>query len=148
MRAARLLLVCALSLAVPLGGSAQSLDDPEPVIRALVLAMYSGDVPSFEKLKLPHPQRSRLTAGARSSPDKLAQLKEYPAGLQVRKMRPLLALGKPVEPARDGRFPIGTTGLYVVAHGGGPMTMRVVRLMALETTGGNTGIKELQLFAP
>lgn len=127
MRAAGLLLAVTLCFAGAIGLVAQNIDDPEPVIRALVLAMYSGDVPSFEKLTLPHPQRSRLTAGARSSPDKLAQLKEYPAGLQVRSSRPLLAQGKPVEPAGDGRFPIGTTGLYVVAHGGGPMTMRVVK---------------------
>jgi hypothetical protein len=127
MRAARLVLLLALGIAGSMAGLAQNLDDPVPVIRALVLAMYSGDVPSFEKLTIPHPQRSRLTAGARSSPEKLQQLKEYPEGLQVRKTRPLMAQGKPVEPGRDGRLPLGTTGVYVVSHGGGPMSMRVIK---------------------
>jgi hypothetical protein len=127
MRAARLLLLLSLSITSPIALHAQDLDDPVPVIRALVLAMYSGDVASFEKLTMPHPQRSRLTAGARSSPDKLKQLKDYPEGLQVRKTRPLLAQGKPVEPGADGRLPLGTTGVYVVAHGSGPMTLRVVK---------------------
>jgi len=127
MRAARFVLLLTLGIAGSMAAGAQQLDDPVPVIRALVLAMYSGDVPSFEKLTMPHPQRSRLTAGARSSPDKLRQLKEYPEGLQVRKMRPLMAQGKPVEAGPDGRLPLGTTGLYVVSHGGSPMTMRVVK---------------------
>jgi hypothetical protein len=29
-----------------------------------------------------------------------------------------------------------------------PVSMRVVRMQAVETTGGNTGLKELQLFVP
>ena len=38
---------------------------PEAAIVALYRALYAGDLPAFERLTMPHPQRSRLTTGAR-----------------------------------------------------------------------------------
>jgi hypothetical protein len=105
------------------GGS----DGPEPVIRALVLAMYSNDVAAYEKITLPHPLRSRLTAGGRVNEGALKDLQENPGGLQIREKREKLFQGKPAKPGADGSFPIGTTALYTVAHRSGPMVVPLVR---------------------
>jgi len=102
-------------------------DDPEPVIRALVMAMYSNDVASYEKVTLPHPQRSRLTAGGRVNEDALRDLKENPSGLQIRSEREMLFQGKPATIGASGQFPEGTTALYVVAHRSGPTAVPLVR---------------------
>jgi len=105
---------------------AQSMATPEEAIRAMVTAMYMNDVAAYERVTLPHPQRARLTAGGRRNEDKLRQLKENPGGLQIKMKRPLLFQGKEVQPAA-GKYPTGTTGLYMVAHYSSPMVVPVVR---------------------
>ena len=100
---------------------------PEAAIRAMVTAMYSNDVAGYEKVTLPHPQRGQLTAGGRRNDDKLRQLKEDPDGLQIKAQRPLLFQGKEAAAAANGQYPVGTTGVYMVAHYGSPMIVPVVR---------------------
>jgi hypothetical protein len=116
--------LCALVLSPDL--RAQTSDTPEAAIRAMVTAMYSNDVAAYERVTLPHPQRARLTAGGRRNEDKLRQLNEDPAGLQIKMKRPLLFQGKEAKPAA-GKYPVGTTGLYMVAHYGSPMVVPVIR---------------------
>jgi len=106
------------------GLMAQSMATPEEAIRAMVTAMYMNDVAAYEKVTLPHPQRGRLTAGGRRNEDKLRQLKEDPAGLQIKQKRPFLFQGKEVA---AGKAPVGTTGLFMVAHYGSPMVVPVVK---------------------
>jgi hypothetical protein len=91
-------------------------DDPEPVIRAMVLAMYSNDVAAYDKVTVAHPLKSRLTSGGRVNESALQALKENPGGLQMREQREKLFQGKPATPGADGRFPTGTTALYRVSH--------------------------------
>src|SRR6476659_2386802 len=59
---AAILLFCT---APPLSAQRGGRDDPGPVIRSLVQAMYANDVEAYNKLTLPHPLRSRLTSGGR-----------------------------------------------------------------------------------
>jgi hypothetical protein len=89
--------------------------------------MYSGEVGTFEKLTVPHPQRSRMTAGARANPSKLEELQRYPEGLQIREARPLTFKGEEAKADATGRYPVGTTGMFVVAHGGQPMVVTLVQ---------------------
>jgi hypothetical protein len=100
-------------------------DGPEQVIRSLVLAIYSNDVASYNRLTVPHPLRGRLTAGGRLNQAKLDALKEDPGGLQIRAARPLMFRGEEAE--AKGDYPVGTTGLFKVAHGGSPMIVALVR---------------------
>jgi hypothetical protein len=102
-------------------------DDPQAAIRALMLAIYSNDVAAYEKVTVPHPLRSRLSAGGRVNESALQDLKENPGGLQIRQKRPLLFQGKPATATPSGQFPVGTTGLYVVSHRSGPMVVPLVR---------------------
>jgi hypothetical protein len=102
-------------------------DDPDPVIRALVQAMYANDVAAYNKLTLPNPLRSRLTSGGRVNENGLRELKEDPGGLQIKQKRPFEFQGKETKPGANGQYPVGTTGHYVVAHHGGPMVMGVVK---------------------
>ena len=105
----------------------QARDEAAPVIRALVQAIYANDVAAYEKLTLPHPLRSRLTAGGKVNEERLRELEEDPGGLQIRQTRPLAYQGKSVTPAPNGQYPAGTTGRYMVAHHGQPMIVGVVR---------------------
>ena len=105
----------------------QATDTPEAVLRALMTALYSGDVAAFERVTLPHPARSKFTAGARANPEALNNLKENPGGLQLREQRDKLFRGQPAKPGPDGAYPAGTTALYMVAHRGGPMAVPLVR---------------------
>jgi len=91
-------------------------DDPEPVIRAMVLAMYSNDVAAYDKVTVAHPMKSRLTSGGRVNESALQELKENPGGLQMREQREKLFQGKPATVGANGRFPTGTTALYRVSH--------------------------------
>jgi hypothetical protein len=68
-------LIFALAYSAVLSAQAQR-DSPEPVIRALVTAIYTNDVAAYERITLPHPLRSRLTAVGRPNPQKLQQLRE------------------------------------------------------------------------
>jgi hypothetical protein len=121
---ALMVLVCAS--AVRLQGQSAA-DDPAPVIRSLVMAIYGNDVASYNEITLPHPLRSRLTTGGRVNESMLRQLKENPAGLQIKARRPLLFEGREAKIGANRQYPAGTTGLYLVAHGSGPMLVGVVR---------------------
>jgi hypothetical protein len=116
-----------LSLAVTPVIAQHAADSPEGVIRALVVAMYSNDVAGYEKLTVPNPQRSRLTAGGRVNQSKLDELQRDPESLQIRAKRPLMFKGDQATADASGRYPVGTTGLFVVSHGGGPMVVTLVQ---------------------
>ena len=108
----------------PRVAQAQANDDPEAVIRQLVVAIYSNDVDAYNRVTTEHPLRARLTTGGSANPDRLRRLKEDPQSLQIRKTRPTFSRGKPVEGAA---VPVGATALYVVSHGGGPMVVPMVK---------------------
>jgi hypothetical protein len=116
-------LFCASSLR----GARQPSESPESVIRRLVQAIYANDAAAYNAVTIEHPLRSRLTAEGRVNAAGLRRLKEDPEGLQIRQKRPMLSEGKPVTPGRNGDVPVGTTALYVVAHGGAPTAMPLVR---------------------
>jgi hypothetical protein len=115
----------AVCLATPMAAQ-RGGDSPEAVIRSLALAIYGNDVATYEKITLPHPQRSRLTAGGRVNESALQELKENPGALQIRERRPLLFKGEPAKPGPGGAYPVGTTGFYVMAHRS-PMAVVVVK---------------------
>jgi hypothetical protein len=119
-----LLVACA---ALPVQAQRGGRDDPGPVIRGLVQAMYGNDVAAYNKLTIPHPLRSRLTSGGRVNENGLRELKEDPGGLQIKQQRPFEFQGKEAKLAGNGQYPVGTTAHYVVAHHGGPMVMGLVR---------------------
>jgi hypothetical protein len=102
-------------------------ESAEQVIRSLVLAMYGNDVASYNSLTIPHPMRNRLTAGGRVNESKLEQLKQDPGSLQVKEERPPMFRGAPVEADGRGEYPVGTTALFIVAHGGSPMVVTLAR---------------------
>src|SRR5262249_30695558 len=116
-----------LSAALPISAQRGGRDDPSPVIRSLVVAMYSNDVAAYNKLTMPHPLRSRLTSGGRVNENGLRDLKEDPGGLQIKQKRPFEFQGKEAKPGANGQYPIGTTAHDAVAHRGGPMVMGLVR---------------------
>jgi hypothetical protein len=107
-----------------LAALAQGSDDPEGVIRQLVLAIYSNDVEAYNRVTTEDPLRARLTAGGSANPDRLRRLKEDPDGLQIEERRPTLYRGKPIE---AGFTPVGATALYTVAYQGGPMVVPMVK---------------------
>ena len=119
--------IVAVAPRVSAGQSGAERDSPEPVIRALVTATYAGDVAAYERVTLPHPLRSRLTAGARANEARLRDLREDPEGLQIRQERPFLFAGKEAVIGPDGRYPDGTSALFTVAHHGGPMILGLTR---------------------
>jgi hypothetical protein len=102
-------------------------DGPEPVMLALVKAMYANDVAAYNAVTVPDPRRSKLTSGGRVNESKLRDLTEDPGSLQMRKNRPFLYQGKEAALDASGRYPVGTTALYTLAHGGSPMVARLVR---------------------
>jgi len=126
IRARVISIALALCAAVPLAAQ-RGQDDPDPVIRSLVKALYATDVKAFEAVTLPHPLRSRLTSGGSVNEDGLRELREDPQGLQIRQMRPFMFQGKPVTLGTNSRYAVGTTALYMVAHHRQPMVMALTR---------------------
>ena len=124
-RAASILILCA-TFGAGLSGQPKT-EDPEAVIRAMVIAMYANDVAAYNRLTIPHPLRERLTTGGRVNQAKLDQLKEDPGSLQIKARRPPLYRGAEAKPDAKGDYPIGTTALYRISHGGGPMVVPLVR---------------------
>ncbi len=114
----------ALGLAAS-GGAQSSSDSPEPVIRRLVRAMYSNDADGFKRLTLPNPRISLLTTGGTVNQDGLRELEEDPGGLQIIMKRRFEHRGVAVKPDAAGKYPVGTTAVYVVAHHRSPMVMVV-----------------------
>lgn len=100
---------------------------PEAAIVAMFRAMYANDVMAFENITLPHPQRSRLTAGGRRNEERLRALTDDPKSLQIRLERPFQLQGKEVTAGAGGGYPVGTTVKYAAAHQGGPMLVSLVR---------------------
>ena len=100
---------------------------PEAVVRALVTAIYKGDVAAYNAVTLPDPRRSILTANARPNDERLKALSDYPQGLQIKLSRGYLLRGKPVKPDASGTYPVGTTAVFMAAHSGGPMMVPLVR---------------------
>jgi hypothetical protein len=103
------------------------LESPVSVVRRLVTAIYANDVAAYNAVTIEHPLRARLTAEGRVNASGLRRLKEDPEGLQIQPKRPMLSKGTPVVPDANGDVPVGTTALYVVAHGGAPTVMPLVR---------------------
>jgi hypothetical protein len=101
------------------------VDSAEPVIRSFVRAMYSNDVVAFKRLTLPNPRIGALTTGGRVNQDALRELNEDPGGLQLKMKRPFEYRGVAAKPDAAGKYPIGTTAVYVVAHHRSPIVMVV-----------------------
>ncbi len=115
----------AAALGIAALAGAQSGDSPEPVIRSLVRAMYSNDAAGFRRLTIPHPRIALLTTGGRVNPEALRELDEDPGGLQVIMKRSFEYRGAAVKPDAAGKYPIGTTAVYMVAHHRSPIVMVV-----------------------
>jgi hypothetical protein len=124
-RTAVMILCATLGAAVPSGQ--RKAEDPEAVIRAMVMAMYANDVAAYNRVTIPHPLRERLTTGGRVNQSKLDQLKEDPGSLQIKQRRPPLFRGEEAKADANGDYPIGTTALYRISHGGSPMIVPLVR---------------------
>jgi hypothetical protein len=116
-------IVMALALLPAQAGS----DSPEPVIRALVKAIYAADAAAYNAVTVPDPRRARLTSGGRVNESKLRDLQADPQSLQIRKSRPYLDRGREAAPDSKGQYAIGTTALFTVAHGGSPMVVALVK---------------------
>ncbi|HEX5069220.1 MAG TPA: hypothetical protein VFV78_03305 [Vicinamibacterales bacterium] len=103
-------------------------DSPEPVIRALVKAIYAADVAGYNAVTIPDPRRARLTSGGRVNESKLEQLTTDPQSLQMKQVRPFLDHGREAVPDSKGQYAVGTTALFTVTHGGSPMAVALVKL--------------------
>ncbi|HYN08936.1 MAG TPA: hypothetical protein VES67_16255 [Vicinamibacterales bacterium] len=111
----------------PLLASQHNEGTPEAAIVALFRALYAGDVAAFERLTLPHPQRSRLTAGAKRNDDRLKSLSDDPGSVQIRLQRPFQLNGKETAPDARGEHATGTTVRYRASHQGSPMMVSLVK---------------------
>lgn len=115
-----------MALVIAASAAAQkSSDSPEPVIRGLVRAMYSNDVAAFKRLTVPNSRIGLLTTGGRVNQDGLRELDEDPGGLQIIMKRRFEYRGVAAKPDAAGKYPIGTTAVYVVAHHRNPIVMVV-----------------------
>ena len=121
------ILVVFATLAPSAPAAQQKEGSPEAAIVALYRAMYANDVAAFERLTLPHPQRSRLTAGGKRNEERLKALSDDPGSVQTRLQRPFQLKGKEVAPGAGGEYPVGTTVRYSAAHQGSPMVVTLVR---------------------
>jgi hypothetical protein len=106
-------------------GAQKPSDSPEPVIRGLVRAMYSNDAVGFKRLTLPNPRIDLLTTGRTINQDGLRELEEDPGGLQIIMKRSFEHRGVAAKPDPAGKYLIGTTAVYVVAHHRSPIVMVV-----------------------
>lgn len=88
-------------------------------------AMYSNDVAAFKRLTAPHPRINLLTTGGSVNQEALRELDEDPAGLQIIMKRPFEYRGVAAKPDAAGKYPIGTTVVYVVAHHRSPIAIVV-----------------------
>ena len=122
----RRLVVVAAALGIASSVSAQqSSDGPELVIRGLMRAIYSNDAGVFKRLTVPNPRIDLLTTGGTVNQDALRELDEDPDGLQIIMKRPFEYRGVPAKLDAAGKYPIGTTVVYVVAHHRSPIVMVV-----------------------
>jgi hypothetical protein len=116
--------VAALGIAAS-AGAQKSSDSPEPAIRRFVRAMYSNDAAAFKRLTLPNPRIALLTTGGKVNQDGLRELDEDPGGLQIIMKRRFEHRGVAAKLDATGKYPVGTTAVYVVAHHRSPIVMVV-----------------------
>ena len=102
-------------------------ETPESTIRQLMRAMYAADGEGFRKLSLPDPRIQLLTTGGRVNADGLRELDEDPTGVQIILKRPFEYQGTAAKAGADGKYPVGTTVVYVVAHHRSPLVMVLQR---------------------
>ena len=100
---------------------------PEAAIVALFRAMYANDVPEFERLTMPHPERSRLTTGGKANEERLRSLTDNPGSRQIKLKREFQLKGQAATPDSRGWYPVGTTVRYSAAHQGSPMIVSLLR---------------------
>jgi hypothetical protein len=85
--------------------------------------MYAADATAFRRLTLPEPGIGVLTQGGSANQDGLRELDEDPTGVQIITKRAPEYRGEPARLDSNGKYPIGTTARYVVAHHRSPMVM-------------------------
>ncbi len=116
-------------IAVALGAATLSLQSqasgPDKAIVALVRAMYAADGKSFAALTLPDPGIGVLTRDGSVNQDGLRELDEDPHGVQIITKRAPEYRGTLARLDATGKYPVGTTALYVVAHHRSPLVMVV-----------------------
>lgn len=122
----RLSILIAVLIVLPGTLRAQTAEDTgESTIIALVRAIYSADIAAFRKLMLPDARIHLLTAGAKVNEQGLSELAEDPKGLQIIPKRGPEYRGGSARRDSSGRWPLGTTAVFSVAHYRGPMSMVV-----------------------
>jgi hypothetical protein len=89
--------------------------------------MYGNDVEGYTRVTIPDPRRARLTTGGRVNTAALQRLEQDPGSLQMKSRRPFLNRGREAAADASGNYPVGTTALYSVAHGGNSMVAPLVR---------------------
>ena len=120
--------IVALLLPVGSGGAqVRATDSPDAAIRSLVRAMYAADATAFRKVTLPDPRIHLLTTGGGVNADGLRELDEDPTGVQIILKRSFEVRGLPAQVDAGGKYPVGTTAVYMVAHHRSPLVMVVER---------------------
>jgi hypothetical protein len=127
MRARTILPVLVLALVAGAAAAQVRAGSAEAAIVELFKAIYAADANAYERITLPDPRRSRLTAGGRRNEERLRALEEDPGSLQIRLERVFQLAGKEVTPDDKGDYPVGTTVRYVAAHQGSPMVVSLVK---------------------
>jgi hypothetical protein len=100
---------------------------PEAAILDFFTAIYANDVAAYERVTLPHPERSRLTRSGQRNDERLQRLREDPGSLQMSLERSFQLRGQEIVPGPGGEVPVGTTVRYTTAHQGSPMIVSLVR---------------------
>lgn len=119
--------VGALILLSSNGAAQVTIDSPHAAIRAFVRAMYANDAAAFRALSVPDSRIHLLTDGGSVNESALRELATDPSGLQIIPKRPFEYRGLPAKPGTDGKYSVGTTAVYVVAHHRSPIVMVVQR---------------------
>jgi hypothetical protein len=109
------------------GAQARATDSPDAAIRTLVRAMYANDAAAFRNVTLPDPRIHLLTTGGAVNADGLRELDEDPTGIQIILKRSFELRGLPAQAEAGGKYPVGTTAVYTVAHHRSPLVMVVER---------------------
>ena len=129
-------------------------DSPDTAIRSLVRAMYANDAAAFRNVTLPDPRIHLLTTGGAVNADGLRELDEDPTGVQIILKRSFELRGVPAHVDAGGKYPVGTTAVYTVAHHRSPLVMVVERrpdgwkidprwwLAMVEMSQSDSGLKE------